>query len=179
MNFGTDVVSSTLDPTLTTGWGVRTGDWQWGHALQQEIMPRVSAEISYQRRWLINPSATDNRATAASDYDQFSVIIPTDPRLPDGGGGTLDGIYNITAAANARPTDNFVTLADRFGANTQYDEFDQPQRHRPSEVRPDDAGRLQLGRHEQQFVRSPGCVPETALHQPPTRGATSTRRCCA
>ena len=119
VNFGTEVVSSTLDPTLTTGWGVRTGDWQWGLALQQEIMPRVSAEVSYQRRWFINPSATDNRATAASDYDQFSVIIPTDPRLPGGGGGTLDGVYNITAAANSRATDNFVTLSDRYGANTQ------------------------------------------------------------
>ena len=119
VNFGTDVVSSTLDPTLTTGWGVRSGDWQWGLALQQEIIPRVSAEISYQRRWLVNFSSTDNRATASTDYDQFSVIIPTDQRLPNGGGGTLDGIYNITAAANARPTDNFVTLSDRFGANTQ------------------------------------------------------------
>jgi len=118
-NFGTDVVSQTLDPTLTSGWGVRTGDWQWGVAVQQEIMPRVSAEISYQRRWLLNFSATDNRATASSDYDQFSVIIPTDQRLPNGGGGTLDGIYNITAAANARATDNFVTLADRYGSNTQ------------------------------------------------------------
>src|SRR6478735_5358181 len=119
VNFGTDVVSSTLDPTLTTGWGVRTGDWQWGLALQQEIMPRVSAEVSYQRRWLMNFSATDNRAVASSDYDQFSVIIPTDPRLPGGGGGTLDGVYNITAAANSRATDNFVTLSDRYGANTQ------------------------------------------------------------
>ena len=60
-NFGTDVFSSTLDPTLTTGWGVRTGDWQWGTSIQQEVMPRVSAEFSYQRRWLLNFSATDNR----------------------------------------------------------------------------------------------------------------------
>ena len=118
-NFGTDVVSSTLDPTLTSGWGVRTGDWQWGTSVQQEIMPRVSAEFGYQHRWLLNFSATDNRAVASSDYDQFAVLIPSDPRLPDGGGGQLDGIYNITQAAFARPTDNFVTLAERFGSRTQ------------------------------------------------------------
>ncbi len=119
-NFGTDVVSSTLDPTLTTGWGVRTGDWQYGVSVQQEIMPRVSAEFSYQRRWLLNFSSTDNRAVASSDYDQFSVIIPTDPRLQDlGVSGTLDNIYNLTVAANGRATDNFVTLSDRYGANEQ------------------------------------------------------------
>jgi hypothetical protein len=119
-NFGTDVVSSTLDPTLTTGWGVRTGDWQWGLSLQQEIMPRVSAEVSYQHRWLLNFSATDNRAVASTDYDKFSVIIPTDPRLQDlGVSGTLDDVYNLTAAANARATDNFVTLAERYGSNSQ------------------------------------------------------------
>ena len=119
-NFGTDVVASTLDPTLTTGWGVRTGDWQWGLAVQQEIMPRVSAELSYQHRWLLNFSATDNRAVANTDYDQFSVIIPTDPRLQEiGVSGTLDGVYNITQEASTRRTDNFVTLADRYGSQTQ------------------------------------------------------------
>ena len=118
-NFGTDVVSSTLDPTLTTGWGVRTGDWQWGTSIQQEVMPRVSAEFSFQHRWLLNFSATDNRSTTNADYDQFAVLIPTDSRLPNGGGGQLAGVYNITSAANARATDNFVTLADRFGSQTQ------------------------------------------------------------
>jgi hypothetical protein len=118
-NFGTDVVSSTLDPTLTTGWGVRTGDWQWGTSVQQEIMPRVSAEFGYQHRWLMNFSATDNRSVANSDYDSYAVFIPSDPRLPGGGGGQLDGLYAITAAANARATDNFVTLAERYGSQTQ------------------------------------------------------------
>jgi hypothetical protein len=118
-NFGTDVFSSTLDPTLTTGWGVRTGDWQWGASIQQELMPRLSAEFSYQRRWLLNFSATDNRSVAANDYDQFSVFVPADPRLPNGGGGQIDGVYNITQAASTRATDNFVTLADRFGERKQ------------------------------------------------------------
>ena len=118
-NFGTDVASSTLDPTLTSGWGVRSGDWQWGTSIQQEVMPRVSAEFSYQHRWLLNFTATDNRSTTNADYDRFAVIIPTDSRLPNGGGGQLEGIYNITSAAFGRATDDFVTLADRFGSQTQ------------------------------------------------------------
>jgi hypothetical protein len=118
-NFGTTVVSSTLDPTLQTGWGVRTGDWQWGSSIQHEVMPRVSAELSYQRRWLLNFSATDNRNVAAGDYSSFALNVPTDSRLPNGGGGQIAGLYNITPEANTRLTDNFVTLADRFGSYTQ------------------------------------------------------------
>jgi hypothetical protein len=117
--FGTDLITSTLDPTLTSGWGVRTGDWQYGGSIQQEIMPRVSAEFGYQHRWLLNFSATDNRNAAVSEFDQFAVNIPVDERLPNGGGGQLTGIYNITQAAFVRQADNFVTLADRFGERTQ------------------------------------------------------------
>jgi hypothetical protein len=118
-NFGTEVVSSTLDPSLVTGWGVRTGDWQWGAAVQQQLLPRVSAELSYQRRWLMNFTATDNRNLAPSDYDEFSVIVPSDSRLPGGGGGTIPGVYNITSAAATRLTDNFITLAERIGDYSQ------------------------------------------------------------
>ena len=118
-NFGTEVVSSTLNPALTSGWGVRTGDWQWGAALQQELMPRVSAEVTYQRRWLVNFSATDNLNVTAADYDEFALNVPSDPRLPNGGGGQITGLLNITPAAFTRLTDNFVTLSSDFGDETQ------------------------------------------------------------
>jgi len=118
-NFGTDLPAQALDPSLTTGWSVRPGDWQWGGSIQQEIMPRVSAEFGYQRRWLLNFSTTDNRSVGSTDYDSFAVIIPTDSRLPNGGGGQLDNVFNITQAAATRATDNFVTLADRFGERKQ------------------------------------------------------------
>ena len=118
-NFGTSVVSSTLDPALQSGWGKRSGDWQYGVSLQQELMPRVSAELSYQRRWLVNFNATDNLNVGAVDYTPFSVIVPSDPRLPDGGGGTLDNVFNITAEAFTRLTDNFVTRAQAYGDQTQ------------------------------------------------------------
>ena len=90
-NFGTPVFDSTLDPGLLSGWGVRSGDWQWGVSVQQEVLPRVAVEVGYQRRWLVNSSVTDNRARAATDHTMFGVTIPTDSRLPDGGGGVLEG----------------------------------------------------------------------------------------
>jgi hypothetical protein len=87
--------------------------------VQQQLLPRVSAELTYQRRWLMNFTATDNRNLAPSDYDEFSVVVPSDSRLPGGGGGTIPGIYNITSAAATRLTDNFVTLAERIGDYSQ------------------------------------------------------------
>lgn len=119
-NFGnTSVVSQTLDPSLRSGWGVRTGDWQWGASVQHEVMPRVSAEISYQRRWLLNFQTTDNVNVSSADYTPFALNVPSDPRLPNGGGGQLTGLYNITPDAQTRLTKNVVTLAGDFGTQSE------------------------------------------------------------
>src|SRR6188768_871486 len=114
-NFGTVVFDSTLDPGLLSGWGVRSGDWQWGASVQQEVLPRVAVEFGYQRRWLVNQSVIDNRNRAASDHTKFGVSIPVDARLPNGGGGVLEGLYNVTPEAATRLTDNFETLSQNIG----------------------------------------------------------------
>ena len=118
-NFGTEVFESTLDPALLSGWGVRSGDWQWGASVQHEVLPRVAAEVGYQRRWLVNFTVTDNRARAPEDHTTFGVNVPVDPRLPDGGGGVLQGLYNVSAAAATRLNDNFQTLSTNVGEYTQ------------------------------------------------------------
>ena len=118
-NFGTEVFASTLDPDLLSGWSVRPGDWQIGASIQQEVLPRVAAEIGYQRRWLVNFSATDNLARGPEDHTAFGIAVPSDPRLPGGGGGVLEGLYNVTPAAAARLNDNFVTLASNYGTQSQ------------------------------------------------------------
>ena len=52
LNFGavSGNVTQVNQETLR-GWGVRQSDWQWGITLQQEVIPRVSAEVAYNRRW--------------------------------------------------------------------------------------------------------------------------------
>jgi len=114
-NFGTPVFDSTLDPSLLSGWGVRSGDWQWGASIQQEVLPRVAVDVGYQRRWLVNQSVIDNRARAATDHTVFGVNIPVDSRLPGGGGGVLEGLYNVTPDAATRLNDNFETLSSNVG----------------------------------------------------------------
>ena len=51
-NFGTAVLSSNFDPAVLEGWGVRPADWEFGVSIQQEVLPRVSVEVGYFRRWL-------------------------------------------------------------------------------------------------------------------------------
>jgi hypothetical protein len=118
-NFGTQVFESTLDPDLLSGWGLRSGDWQIGASIQQEVLPRVSLEFGYQRRWLVNFLVTDNRARGPEDHTEFGINIPLDERLPGGGGGVLNGLYNVTATASGRLNDNFQTLASRYGDQSQ------------------------------------------------------------
>jgi hypothetical protein len=118
-NFGTPVFDSTLDPALLSGWGVRSGDWQWGASVQQQVLPRMAVELAYQRRWLVNFPVTDNRARAAEDHTAFSIITPTDSRLPSGGGYTVSGLYNVTPTAAARLNDNFQTLDSNYVTQTQ------------------------------------------------------------
>src|SRR4029077_5229248 len=90
-NFGKAVFNNTIDPALLSGWGVRPSDWSVGASLQREILPRVSVEIGYTRRWYSGFIVTDNLAVSPSDFGQFSVTAPVDSRLPDGGGGKVSG----------------------------------------------------------------------------------------
>ena len=118
-NFGTQVFASTLDPDLLSGWGVRSGDWQFGASVQQEVLPRLAVEFGYQRRWLVNFLATDNRARGPEDHTSFGINVPLDPRLPGGGGGVLQGFYNVTQAASTRLNDNLQTLASNYADQSQ------------------------------------------------------------
>jgi hypothetical protein len=117
--FGTVGVTTSYDPGVLQGWGVRPYDWGIGASIQQEILPRVSVEVQYTRRWLGNFNATDNLALSPADFNSFSVVAPSDPRLPDGGGYTVSGLYNVTQAGFVRAPNNFVTLSDNVGKRTQ------------------------------------------------------------
>ena len=115
LNFGgvsgnlTQVNQATL-----RGWGVRQHDWQWGITLQQQVIPRVSAEVAYNRRWFHGEKVTDNRLRGPEDYEPFTILAPQDPRLP-GGGGYPIALSMVTAAAANRGAQNYVTFETDFG----------------------------------------------------------------
>ncbi len=116
--FGTDRLTTNYDPDLLGGWGVRPSDWSFSASLQQQVLSRASVEVSYHRRWFSGFNVTDNRALGPNDFDRFSVTVPSDPRLPGGGGYTVDDLFN--ARVNPTP-DNFVTTSRKIG--DQYRRF--------------------------------------------------------
>jgi Carboxypeptidase regulatory-like domain len=94
--FGTATrTTAAIDPGLLIGWGVRPRDWQFGVSVQQQVLPRVSVEVGYLKRWLQNFTATDNLAVAPADFTPFSIMAPSDARLPNGGNYAVDGLYNV------------------------------------------------------------------------------------
>jgi hypothetical protein len=78
------------------------------------VIPRLSAEVAYNRRWFKGQKVTDNTLRGPEDYQEFSIVTPQDPRLPGGGGYPIT-LAMVTAAAAARGVQNYVTFESDFG----------------------------------------------------------------
>jgi hypothetical protein len=82
------------------------------------LLPRLSIEVGYNRRWFGNFFVTDNRAVGPNDYDRVTITAPADPRLPGGGG------YPVTFVT-LKPekfgqSDSYYTFASDYGDETRY-----------------------------------------------------------
>jgi len=109
-----------VNPETLHGWGVRPSDWQFGASVQQQLFPRVSAEVGYYRRSFANFFVVDNQRVGPSDYDPWTYTAPRHADLPGGGGYPITQ-YAITAAASARGAQSYQTFETDFGdARTQY-----------------------------------------------------------
>jgi len=87
--------------------------------MQHELLPRVAAEVSYNRRWWGNAEATDNQLAAPTDYDRFTVPAPLDSRLPGGGGYQIADLFDLNPAKVGQ-VGNFVTNASNLASRTEY-----------------------------------------------------------
>jgi hypothetical protein len=115
--FGTVTPGTSYDPDLMTGWGKRAFNWEFTTSVQQEIVPRMSVEVQYARRWYGNIRLMDDLSVTPADYSTFTFTAPSDPRLPNGGGYTLTGLaLSPTAAAQSY----FVTLSNNYGKQTEH-----------------------------------------------------------
>jgi hypothetical protein len=120
LNFGNfNPNLTTVNPAILQGWGVRPYDWQFGAGVQQQLLPRVSLEVSYNRRWFGNFFVTDNTLTTAADYEKWTMTLPQNSNLPSGGSAAT--YYAITQAAANRGAQNLQTFeTDYAPARTQY-----------------------------------------------------------
>jgi len=119
LSFGQKILSDNFDPALLNGWGVRSSDWSFGLSVQQQLLPRMSVEVAYHRRWFNGFTVSDNLLAQASDYAPYSVTAPLDSRLPGGGGYLISGLYDASPAV-AGQINNLVTDSQSYGKWSQY-----------------------------------------------------------
>jgi hypothetical protein len=117
-SFGSATPEQNFDPETLEGWGNRSYNWEFTTGVQHEVLSGVSADFTYFRRWYGNLHVVDNRALAPEDFTPFSITAPSDQRLPDGGGYTISGLYDVVPTKFGL-TDNFTTFAKNFGDQVQ------------------------------------------------------------
>ena len=132
-DFGSTRPGVAYDPDTLDGWNKRDYNWQFMAGVQHELLARVSLDVGYYRTSYGNFVVADNRALAPGDFDQFSIVAPRDPLLPDGGGYRVDGLFNVKPEKFSVPADNFITYAKNFGDQTRrWDGVDVSVNARPS-----------------------------------------------
>ena len=115
--FGLPTPTTTYDPETLSGWGRRFFNWEFSAGVQREVLPRLSLDVGYFRRWYGNFTVTDNLAVTAVDYDPFTAIAPRDPRLPDGGGYLITGLFDLDPTKVGQ-VNEFSTFASEYGKQT-------------------------------------------------------------
>jgi hypothetical protein len=91
---------------------VRPHDYQTEVTLQHEVLPRVSAEISYIHRTFHGFFVTnDINRNVETDWVSYEIDAPIDARLPDGGGYPI--LVYVPIATGA--AQNFLTRESRYG----------------------------------------------------------------
>ena len=82
------------------------------------MLPRVSVEVSYNRRWFGNFFYTDNQLLGPADYDQVTIAAPRHADLPDGGGYPVT--FLVVKGPNFNQQRNYFTFASDYGEDTRY-----------------------------------------------------------
>jgi hypothetical protein len=119
LNWGQLVPTTTVNPAVLEGWGKRNSDWQFSAGVQHELLPRISVDVSYSRRWWNNFFVTHNRALTAADYDEVTLTAPLDSRLPGGGGYPVSFLArNNNSVLGVQ--DSYYTTTSDFGDETHY-----------------------------------------------------------
>lgn len=119
-NLGQPVLGTIYDRDAIIGWGKRPFNWEFATSVQQQILPRVSVEAGYFRRWYGNFGVTDTVAQTASDFDSYCITAPLDGRLPGGGGNEICGLYNLKQNKFGLATQYLTTLSSKYGKEIEH-----------------------------------------------------------
>jgi hypothetical protein len=107
-NFGLPAGSLVIDPKLKRG-----NNWEEAVSVQHELFKNVSVTGGYYRRQFYNLTATVNTViNPATDYTAFTVVGPTHPNLPNGGGEIIT-LYNLNANKQGAVSNVLMNAPDR------------------------------------------------------------------
>jgi len=112
--FGTSIPTTRYADDALLGWGNREFNWQAAATLQHELRPGLGVHATYHRTWYGNSLARVNEAVTNSDFDPFCVTVPTDVRLPGGGGNELCGFFDVDPTKFGQVR-NLATQASNYG----------------------------------------------------------------
>lgn len=115
-SFAKGINPLTVDPDTTSGWNKREYSWDITAGVTQEVAPRISVGVDYVRRTWGNLKTTINRALTPADFDTFTYNVPSDPRLPGGGGYPL--VFRDVKPGKFGVYDNFQTFTDNIGGSS-------------------------------------------------------------
>jgi hypothetical protein len=116
--WGQNVLTNNYDPDLLKGWGVRPSDWDYSAAIQQQVLRRLSVEVSYNRRAFRGFTVQDNTLAAVGDFTPYSITAPSDSRLPGGGGYVVNGLFDVVPSLAGQIL-NTVTDSSKYGDTSQ------------------------------------------------------------
>lgn len=104
-NFGLNNPNAAVyDSDVLNGFGARSYNWQTSVQVQHQLRPNVALNAGYFRTSWGAIQATENTAVTPGDFDSYCVSAPLDPRLPDGGGYPVCGLYDVTPTKFGRST---------------------------------------------------------------------------
>jgi hypothetical protein len=114
LNFGTANLNIAYDPSAVTGWGTRFNNWETSASIQHEVVPGLSVEGSYNKRWYGGFRVIENTALTPNSFDSYCVSTPVDSRLPGGGNQQICGFYDVKPAFFG-VNKLLITQASQFG----------------------------------------------------------------
>jgi hypothetical protein len=116
--FGTSVPGDLYDKDLISGFNHRQTNWEFSTSVQRQILSRVAVDVGYFRRAWAHFQVTDNILLGPEDFTSFNIVAPLDPRLPGGGGHTLNGFYDVIPTKFGQVR-NLNTLSDKYGSQLE------------------------------------------------------------
>jgi hypothetical protein len=124
LNFGLNVPRTRYADDVSEGFAVRSYNWEGSVGIQHELYPGMSVVAQYARRIYTNFQVNQNVLVSNGDFSPYCITVPSDSRLPGGGGNQLCGFYDISPAKLGQ-NDTLISQAERFGTQSEvYDGFD-------------------------------------------------------